>query len=714
MPETRKVAAILVADIVGFSRLAGADEERTLARLRTLRSDLIDPTIAIHNGRLIKRTGDGAVVEFRSVVEAVRAAIDVQSGLADRNAGLAAGQRIDVRVGIHLGDVVEETDGDLMGDGVNVAARLQAICEPGGVCLSEDAYRQVRDKLQATFADLGEQTLKNIARPVRAYALKPGGFAGAPPPTTKPRGRPLLWSAVAGALVIALIAAGWFGWRKAAPPPTPAPVPVAAVADEKLARAPRLSIVVLPFANLSGDPEQDYFADGLTDDLTTDLSHIPDSFVIGRSTAAAYKGKPVELKQLGRDLGVRYALEGSVRRVGEAITINAQLVSTETGAHLWADRFEGDRGKLGALQVEAVARIANALGVQLVNAEALRAARERPTNPDATDLAMRGWVAFNSGVTLDNLNKAIGFFDDALRIDPDLPRALNGKALAQMHRLWFFQVGDKFEVVSDAVRSADRVLASRPDDAMAHLVKAVALNFKQQNDAALTNANAAIAIDRNFAGAYGFKGYLTLVSGRAAEAVEQLEQALRLDPLDPGRDLTEYNLCKAHAHLAHWDQAIEWCGKAAADNPSNLYPNFELAASYAWLGRRTEASNAVARLEKLLPGVTVKHYLGMNLFDSPVFVSGRDRIIEGLRKAGLPENSASARCGGAEELVHWRQYRRRRGRVACGDRRLRVGQDLQRLSPGGNRPWTLSDLRVRPLEPGRHDGRASARRRVKI
>ena len=397
MTEGRKVAAILVADIVGYSRLTGADEERTLARLRTLRSDLIDPAIAVHNGRLVKRTGDGAVVEFRSVVEAVRAAIDVQSGLAERNAGVPGDRRIEVRVGIHLGDVVEEADGDLMGDGVNVAARLEGICEPGGICLSEDAWRQVRDKLHEAFVDLGEQNLKNIARPVRAYALRPGGTArgGAKPaaPAPKPGAKVLRWSALAAALAAVVIAAGWFGWQKFAPPPAPAPPPASAVMDEKLAQAPRLSIVVLPFANLSGDPEQDYFADGLTDDLTTDLSHLPGSFVIAHDTALTYKGKPVDAKQVGRDLGVRYALEGSVRRAGETIAINAQLVSTETGAHIWADRFEGERGKLGALQVEAVARIANALGMQLVEAESLRATRERPANADAVDLTMRGWAA---------------------------------------------------------------------------------------------------------------------------------------------------------------------------------------------------------------------------------------------------------------------------------------------------------------------------------
>jgi class 3 adenylate cyclase len=313
--EGRKLVAILVSDVVGYSRLAGADEDRILARLRTLRSDLIDPTIAVHHGRIVKRTGDGSIIEFRSVVDAVRCAIELQNAMVERNAGVPPERRIEFRVGIHVGDVVEESDGDLMGDGVNVAARLQAICQPGDICLSEDAYRHVRDKLQVTFADLGEQNLKNIRRSVRAYAVRVGAAGSAPAVARKARSWALIRPASAAALVAILIAAGWFAWRKFAPQPAPAPPPLFAAADEKLAHAPRLSIVVLPFANLSGDAEQDYFADGLTDDLTTDLSHLPDSFVIGRSTAAAYKGKPVDLKQLGRDLGVRYAVEGSVRRV---------------------------------------------------------------------------------------------------------------------------------------------------------------------------------------------------------------------------------------------------------------------------------------------------------------------------------------------------------------------------------------------------------------
>jgi adenylate cyclase len=654
MAGGRKVAAILVADVAGFSRLTGADEERTLARLRALRSDLIDPTIAIHNGRLVKRTGDGAVVEYRSVVEAVRSAIEVQSGLAARNAGIPDDQRIDVRVGIHLGDVVEEADGDLMGDGVNVAARLQAICEPSGICLSEDAWRQVRDKLHEPFVDLGEQSLKNIARPVRVYALKPnvtasdGRMASLP---TAPRRSPLLRAADAVVLIVVLVAAGWLARQSFAPPSVPPPV--TAVPYEKLAHAQRVSIVVLPFANLSGDPEQESFADGLADDLTTDLSHLPDSFVIGRSTAAAYKGKPVDLKQLGRDLGVRYAVEGSVRRVGDVVMINAQLVSTDTGAHIWADRFGGERGKLAEFQAGAASRLTNALRVQVVNAEALRSLRERPTNPDAADLATRGTAAANAGMTLENLDKAIGLFDEALQLDPNLPQALTGAAEARLMRLYNFGTGDWSEVLHYADQAADRVLASHADNAMAHYVKALVVDGRLETDATLTNADAAIAIDRNLARAYTVKSHVLVASGRAPEAIEPAEQALRLDPSDPERDGAEWVLCYAQAHLAHWNEAIEACGKSAAINPSFLRPYFELAASYAWIGRRDEAARAVSQLGMLRPGVTIQDYVAVQPRGNPTFVKGEERIVEGLRKAGLPETPENRPATATADASKW-------------------------------------------------------------
>jgi adenylate cyclase len=337
MAGTRKIAAILVADIVGYSRLAGADEDRTLARLRALHSDLIDPTIAVHHGRIVKRTGDGALVEFRSMVDAVRCAIEV------RNAGMPPDRRIELRIGVHLGDVVEEADGDLMGDGVNIAARLEGIAEPGGVCLSEDAYRQVREKLTHEFIDLGEKALKNIARPIRVYALKPGSESAAPVPS---------------------------------------------YAAPNKQEPPHFSIVVLPFANMTGDPEQENFVDGLTESLTTDLSRLRGTFVIARNTAFTYKGKPVDLKQIGGELNVRYVLEGSVQRAGNRIRVSVQLIDAENGNHLWAEQIDKPLADLFDMQDEIVARLANALTAQLPAAEARHA--ERAPNPDSMDPRLSG------------------------------------------------------------------------------------------------------------------------------------------------------------------------------------------------------------------------------------------------------------------------------------------------------------------------------------
>ena len=385
MAGTRKIAAILVADIVGYSRLAGADEDRTLARLRALRSDLIDPTIAAHHGRIVKRTGDGSLIEFRSVVDAVRCAIEVQNGLIERNAGVPPERRIEFRVGIHFGDVVEEADGDLMGDGVNIAARLEGICKPGAICLSEDAYRQVKGRLDLAVTDLGPTQLKNIAEPIRVYSLEVGEPA------------------------------------QAKPAPAPAP--------EKSA-PPRLSIVVLPFANIGGDPEQEHFVDGVTESLTTDLSRIRDAVVIARNTAFTYKGKPLDVKTIGRELNVRYVLEGSVQRGGNRMRVNVQLIDAETGNHLWAERFDKPLADLFDMQDEIVARLAGALNAQLVAAEARRA--EQAPNPDSMDLYFQGLAWLNKGLTPDNVAQARSFFDRALSADPDNVDALVGSAGADV------------------------------------------------------------------------------------------------------------------------------------------------------------------------------------------------------------------------------------------------------------------------------------------
>jgi adenylate cyclase len=385
MSETRKIAAILVADVVGYSRLTGADEDRILARLRALRSDLIDPTIAVHHGRVVKRTGDGLIVEFRSVVDAVRCAIEVQNAMAVRNAGVPADHRIDLRIGIHLGDVVEEADGDLMGDGVNIAARLEGIAKPSAICLSEDAYRHVKGRLDLAVRDLGPTQLKNIAEPIRVYSLDVSAPAHAKP--------------------------------------APAPAP------EKSA-PPRLSIVVLPFANIGGDPEQEHFVDGVTESLTTDLSRIRRAVVIARNTAFTYKGKRLDVKMIGRESNVRYFLEGSVQRGGNRMRVNVQLVDAETGNHLWAERFDKPLTDLFDMQDEIVARLANALNAQLVAAEARRS--EQAPTPDSVDLYFQGLAWFNKGVTPENVAQARGFFDRALAVDPDNVDALVGSARADV------------------------------------------------------------------------------------------------------------------------------------------------------------------------------------------------------------------------------------------------------------------------------------------
>ena len=423
--QTRKIAAILVADVVGYSRLAGADEDRTLSRLRGLRSDLIDPAIDAHHGRIVKRTGDGSLIEFRSVVDAVRCAIEVQNGLIERNAGVPEDRRIKFRVGIHLGDVVEESDGDLMGDGVNIAARLEAIAKPGAICLSEDAYRQVKGRLDLEVSDLGPTQLKNIAEPIRAYSLEVGVTAQAKPaepvapaaPTPQKRRFALAPLAAALAALLVVIAGGAWWFLDANRP--------ASVAAKAPAEAARLSIVVLPFANLSGDPAQDYLVDALTDELTTSLARMRGTFVIARNTAMTFKGKPIDAKAIGKDLGVRYVLEGSVQPSGDRMRVNAQLIDAGSGAHLWAEQFDTPRADLLQTQDAIVTHLANALDFQLVQAEDARVKRTPAANRDAEDLALQctagdekaGWIGKEA-------DAAYALCEQALAVDPKNVRAL--------------------------------------------------------------------------------------------------------------------------------------------------------------------------------------------------------------------------------------------------------------------------------------------------
>ena len=393
---------------------------------------------------------------------------------------------------------------------------------------------------------------------------------------------------------------------------------------------------MLPFENLSGDKEQDYFADAITEDLTTDLSHLPDSFVIARNTAFAYKGKPVDVKQIGRELGVRYLLEGSVRRLEDKISVNAQLISTETGAHVWADRFDGERSKLGELQVDFVARLANSLGVELVKAEALRAVRERPNNPDAADLAMRAAALWSSSDE-SKLGDVINLYERALALDPQNITAITGLASVLQTRVTNLASKDPEADIARADQLVNAALALQPDNSLAHDTKGWLFFAKRQFGPATAEAETAIAEDRNNADAYAAASFFKMFLGHSEDGFAGVETALRLSPRDPSVHFWQFFMCHLHTHLAQWEEAIEWCGKSIAGDPTDFFPLVDLAAANAWLGHDKEAKEAAAQLQKVYPGFTVQTWAGIHWTDDPTFNAQYQRIVDGLRKAGLPE-----------------------------------------------------------------------------
>jgi TolB-like protein/class 3 adenylate cyclase len=592
MSETRKIAAILVADVVGYSRLAGADEEGTLARLRALRSDLIDPAIAAHRGRTVKRTGDGSLIEFRSVVDAVRCAIEVQNGLIERNAGLPPERRIEFRIGVHLGDVVEESDGDLMGDGVNIAARLEGIAEPGAICLSEDAYRQVKGRLDLAVTDLGPTDLKNIAEPIRVYSLDVG--------------QP--------------------GQAKSAQTPGP----------EKSV-PPRLSIVVLPFANIGGDPEQEHFVDGVTESLTTDLSRIRGSFVIGRNTAFTYKGKAVDLKQIGRELNVRYVLEGSVQRGGNRMRVNVQLIDTETGNHLWAERFDKTLADLFDMQDEIVARLANALNAQIAAAEARRA--EKAPTPDSMDLYFQGMAWLNKGPTPDNVAQARSSFDRALAADPDNVDALVGSADADTVAGASAFVASPMSAFAAAEAKLAKALSLVPDHAPGHMTLGHVYIYTRRAAQGIAECEHALALDRNLATAHAIIGLGKILVGRAEETEAHVGEAARLSPRDTSAHAWKTFVGVAKLILGSYEQAAAWFRRATEANRNYPIAYFLLAAALAQLGRLDEAYSAVKTGFALNPafGIPRVRALWTAMSDDPIYLAQLECILEGMRKAGVPE-----------------------------------------------------------------------------
>ncbi len=619
MSETRKIAAILVSDVVGYSRLAGADEDRTLARLRALRSDLIDPTISVHHGRIVKRTGDGSIIEFRSVVDAVRCALEVQHAMVERNAGVAPDKRIEFRIGIHLGDVVEEADGDLMGDGVNIAARLEGIAAPGAICLSEDAYRQVSGRLDMAVTDLGQTELKNIERPIRVYSLQVGVPAQAKPATeakaAEPKKRASLLPLIAGIVALIVIAAGGAWYFLGANRP---------------AEAAHLSIVVLPFTNLSNDPAQDYFADGITENLTTELSRIHDSFVIARNTAFAYKGKSIDAKEIGKELGVRYVLEGSVQRDQNRVRVNAQLIDAESGAHLWAERFEEDVIDLFKLQDQVVARLANSLGYELVKAEAAKGARS--TNPDANDLVMRGLALFNEESFHPSKEKndaSRAFYEQALAIDPNNAAAIAGLAFNYFLEYIFGYGNPGTDYDAKILGQADRAIALAPDYDLPYDAKSAYLSSSRRYDEGIRVADAGLAVNPNRPGFHVTRASAEISLGHFDEAKSDVQQAIRLSPRDPLMTVLQTQLGDIEIGSGRPEAAIVEYKKSLDAGDRNYWNYANLAASYALLGKMDEAKPYMAETLRVNPSFTIK-WFREHAEDIP-------KRTEGLRKAGFAE-----------------------------------------------------------------------------
>ena len=589
MTATRRLAAILAADVVGYSRLMGEDEAGTARAVREHR-EAARPIVAGLGGRIVKTTGDGLLLEFPSVVAAVECAIAIQKLMVERNAQTPEAKRIVYRIGVNLGDVLIEGD-DILGDGVNIAARLESLCEPGGVLISGAAYDHVRGRIDADFVDLGDKDLKNIARPVRVYAVRVGSEGAAPAPS-----------------ISAPIKSG----------------------------PPRLSIVVLPFANIGGYPEQEHFVDGVTESLTTDLSRIRGAVVIARNTAFAYKGKPLDVKTIGRELNVRYVLEGSVQRGGNCMRVNVQLIDAETGNHLWAERFDKPLADLFDMQDEIVARLAGALNAQLVAAEARRA--EQAPTPNSMDLYFQGLACFNKGRTPDNVAQARGFFDRALAADPDNVEALIGSARANVSEGLFSYVPDPMAAFAAAEAKLTKALSSVPDHALGHLILGYVEIFTKRAAEGIAECEHALTLDRNLAYAHAAIGLGKICIGCAEEADAHIAEALRLSPRDTMAYWWIYTAGLAKLHLSISEQAVAWFRRSIEANRNFPPAYFWLAAALMQSGRLDEARSAVKAGLALHPTYTISRARAWTArSDDPTYLAQLEPIFDGMRKAGVPE-----------------------------------------------------------------------------
>jgi TolB-like protein/Tfp pilus assembly protein PilF len=574
----RRLAAIVAADVVGYSRLMEADESGTLAQLKALRKELINPKIAEYRGRIVKTTGDGILLEYASVTDAVQCSVDIQEAMAQRNASVPNDRRIQFRFGINLGEIIIE-DGDIYGNGVNVAARLEAMAEPDGICISGSVYDQTQSILSMVYEDLGEQSVKNISAPVRIFAMRMGETKEQTPPAA----------------------------QSAAPAAEPA----------------RATIAVLPFDNLSADPEQEYFADGLAEDLITDLSNVPGLFVISRHSAFAYKGKSIDIRSVAKDLGVRFVVEGSVRRAAARIRINVQLIDAEDGTHLWADRFDRDLADIFVLQDEVVGRIVNALADLLPSAQAI--ARQRTTNLEAYDLIVRGRVLVTQ--SLESNRAARPLLERSIELDPSFADA--HAWLAMSHLCSWAYWGEAMEPGrSLALAAAQRAVSLDPENASAHAILGYVLLFGGKPDAGAAELATALGINPNHADAWAFLGELKAFEGNAVEGIEHFRKAFRLNPYPPGWYYWLLGLVEYAA--GQYETAVE---TLRHESTHRLGSQRILAASLAQLGRMEEAKAEAAQFLAAHPHFSIQHWGNTQPFQRE---ADRQHFIDGYLKAGLP------------------------------------------------------------------------------
>ena len=585
----RRLSAILAADVVGYTRLMHHDEEATHAKLTALFADCVTPAIAEHGGRIVKNTGDGLLAEFPSAVEAVRAAIQFQTRVKEVTRAEAEDRRIAFRVGINIGDVIIEPH-DIFGDDVNIAARLESIAEPDGICISSSAYDHIRGKVGVEFADLGEQSLKNIARSVRTYAVIWDG-----------RGLPT---------------------KSGSSTPNPP-------------SAPRLSIVVLPFVNIGGDPEQDYFVDGVTESLTTDLSRISGSFVIARNTAFTFKGKPVDVKQVGRELNVRYVLEGSVQRSGNRLRVNVQLDHAESGNCLWAERFDKPVADLFDMQDEIVSRLANTLNAQFIEAEARRA--ESSLHPNSMDFYFQGIAWYNKGPAPEHMAQAAGFFERALALDPKNIEALVGMAIANTATATTHLTDDRVPRLVAAEMALTKALSLAPKHARAHHAQGLVKIVTNRRAQGVAECEQALVLDRNLAVAHASIGIAKNFMGRGAETEAHVREAFRLSPRDTSAFWWMLYVGLAKSQLGAYAEAIVWFRQSIEANPNSPIVHFYLAAALVLLGAVDEARAAAQAGLVLDPGFTVRRYRAGVFSDNPTYLAWRERMYQGMHMAGLPE-----------------------------------------------------------------------------